>query len=192
MDWINFVIFPLVGGVIGAVTNQVAIRMLFRPYESWHLGPWRVPLTPGVIPLQRKTIAKNIARTFESNLLSGDDLHAIITGAKTRVAVEAKVDELFDDFGAMGRMLKSLKPRIVEKILAGIEELATNAIAQGGDLDVGQKIEERINAMDIEQLEDLILGFSRKQFQHITLFGGLIGALIGIVQAALDALLGMA
>ena len=44
--------------------------------------------------------------------------------------------------------------------------------------------------MDIAHLEELILGFSRRQFRHITFFGGVLGALIGLVQAALNLTLG--
>ena len=39
--------------------------------------------------------------------------------------------------------------------------------------------------METARLEELIMGFSKKQFRYITLFGGLIGALIGIIQAVL-------
>jgi uncharacterized membrane protein YheB (UPF0754 family) len=37
----------------------------------------------------------------------------------------------------------------------------------------------------VAQLEDLVLGFSRRQFRAITWFGVLLGGLIGIVQALL-------
>ena len=67
------VVFPLVGAVIGAVTNQIAIRMLFRPFKPILLGNWQLPFTPGVIPRKQGEIAKNIAASFEKNLLSGDD-----------------------------------------------------------------------------------------------------------------------
>ncbi len=51
---------------------------------------------------------------------------------------------------------------------------------------MAEKIEAKINRMDIEKLEEMVLGFSRKQFRYITFFGGILGALIGIVQAGLS------
>ena len=186
MEWLNFVVFPLVGAAIGAVTNQIAIKMLFRPYKPIMLGHWRLPFTPGVIPLQRATIARNIAETFESNLFSGNDIHALITGEKARQALSEKVDEFLHSLGPLAAMVTRFKPKVVAKILEGIEEIATKAIADGGDLNIAQRIEVRINAMDIAQLEELVLGFSRKQFRHITFFGGVLGALIGLVQAVLS------
>ena len=189
MEWLSFLIFPLVGAMIGAVTNQIAIKMLFRPYKEIRVGKWRLPFTPGVIPSQRHTIAQNIAHTFESNLFSGDDVHAIISGKETRAAVAHQVDLLFQQFGPMAAMIKPFKGKIVNRLLLGLEDMGNRALADGGTLDVAQRIEERINAMEIAQVEELVLGFSRRQFRHITFFGGVLGAVIGLVQALIDSIL---
>ena len=184
MDNINFIIFPIVGAVIGALTNELAIKMLFRPYKAIYFLGIKLPFTPGVIPSQREIIAQNIAETFEKNLLNGSEIHEVITGDKVRGSLDAKVEEFMSEhLGAMGAMFSGYKPIIVDKILEGIEEIATNSIANGGDLNIGEKIEKKINEMDIEHLEQLVLGFSKKQFKHITLFGGILGFMIGIVQA---------
>ena len=181
-----FIVFPPVGALIGALTNQIAIKMLFRPYHPWRLGRWRLPLTPGVIPQQRHVIAKNMAETFEANLLSGQEIHQLITGDKVQVALEKKVDEFMQSLGPLAAMAAPMKGQIIQKILEGIEEVATEAIQQGGDLHMAEKIEAKINTMDIEKLEEMVLGFSRKQFRYITFFGGILGALIGFVQAGLS------
>lgn len=189
MVW-NFVLFPVVGAVIGALTNQIAIKMLFRPYREIRWGGLRLPFTPGVIPSQRHVIATNIATTFEAQLLSGAEIHAVLTGERARTTVDRKVQEMLDQFGPWAAMAKPMKPIIVQKILEGVEELALDLVGEGGELDVGRLLEDKINAMDIALLEELILGFSRKQFRHITFFGGVLGALIGLVQAFLVLLLG--
>jgi uncharacterized membrane protein YheB (UPF0754 family) len=189
MDVMPFIVFPPVGALIGALTNQIAIKMLFRPYRAWTIGPWRVPLTPGVIPQQRHIIAQNMAETFEANLLSGQEIHSLITGDKVQIALEVKVDEFLQGLGPLAMMAAPMKGDIIKKILEGIEEVASDAIEQGGDLHIAEKIEAKINAMDIEKLEELVLGFSQKQFRYITLFGGILGALIGLAQAGLSTFL---
>jgi uncharacterized membrane protein YheB (UPF0754 family) len=188
-DW-SFVLFPAVGAVIGLVTNHLAIKMLFRPYAPVMIGRLRLPFTPGVIPAQRETIAANIAHTFEKQLFSGDEIHAAITGPTAHRVVDGKVSEFITQLGPLAAIAGGMRPLIVDKLLSGIEEMATELIASGGELDIGRKIEDRINGMEIATLEELILGFSRKQFRHITFFGGVLGALIGLVQAALSASLG--
>jgi uncharacterized membrane protein YheB (UPF0754 family) len=178
----EFIIFPIVGAAIGAFTNELAIRMLFRPYNAWYIGPIKVPMTPGVIPSQRKTIAANIAETFEKHLISSNEIHAALTSETSKTIINEKIDETFKALGPLAAMAAPFKPKIVQKLLDGIESVATTAV-ENGDLDIRQKIEDKINEMPLSTLEELILGFSKKQFKHITLFGGILGAAIGIVQA---------
>jgi len=186
----RYLAFPLIGATIGALTNQIAIKMLFHPHKPVFLGRWRLPLTPGVIPAQRHVIAKNIAETFEQQLFHGDELHAFLTGPKAQATVDEKVEDLLAGLGPMGAMARGFKPIIVEKILLGMEEMATTAISQGGEFDIGKRIEDKINSMDIGQMEILILGFSSKQFKHITFFGGVLGFAIGLIQAFLSGWIG--
>ncbi|OUC14533.1 MAG: hypothetical protein B0A82_11765 [Alkalinema sp. CACIAM 70d] len=72
-----WVIPPIVGGIIGYFTNDIAIRMLFRPYRPWYIGNFRVPFTPGVIPRNQAKLAKRIADTIMGSLLTPDEIHGI-------------------------------------------------------------------------------------------------------------------
>ena len=189
LSW-QLLLLPLIGAAIGALTNQVAIRMLFRPYAPVRVFGRRLWFTPGVIPAQRHVIAANIATTFEEQLLGGDEIHAALTGERATRLVEGRVDELLASLGPIARMAQGFKPLIVEKVIGGIEEMALDLVTPGGELDIRQRVEERINQMDVARLEELVLGFSRKQFQHITVFGGVLGFLIGSIQAALHLYLG--
>ena len=61
---------PLLGAIIGYVTNRIAIKMLFRPLNPKRILGVRVPLTPGVIPRNRFDLARNIGRMVSEQLLS--------------------------------------------------------------------------------------------------------------------------
>ena len=61
---------PLLGAVIGYITNRIAIKMLFRPLEPKRVLGVRVPLTPGVIPRNRFDLARTIGRMVSEQLLS--------------------------------------------------------------------------------------------------------------------------
>ncbi len=187
MEYLSFIIFPIIGAIIGAVTNEIAIKMLFRPYKAIFFLGKQLPFTPGVIPSQREMIAANIAKTFEKNLLSGDEIHKIVTSDNVRNILDAKIDSFIKEkLGAFAGMVSGYKKDIVDNILEGIEEMADEAIAHGGELNIGQKIEQKINEMDIEVLENIILDVAKKQLQHITFFGGVLGFLIGLVQAGIS------
>jgi uncharacterized membrane protein YheB (UPF0754 family) len=284
----EFIIMPAIGAVIGAVTNELAIKMLFRPYKPVYIFGLKLPMTPGVIPSQRTIIAGNIAETFEKHLLSGKEIHDMLTSQdmhdqleteilkglkdelpnilnnpelldqtsfmihsalvktakdkfvtisaeKAPLLAEQMIDRAIDSLGSMVAMVASpFKGKICEKVLEGIEALSHETLASfstdetrllikdklseetdqidyskiaesiapkmtsliidglskaieealsSGHLDIRNKIESRINELDIEQLEEIILGFSREQFRYITAFGALLGAIIGLVQA---------
>lgn len=66
---LSFLIPPLLGAVIGYVTNDIAIRMLFRPLKPIYIGKWRMPFTPGMIPKEQGRIAKAVAQTISRDLL---------------------------------------------------------------------------------------------------------------------------
>ena len=67
---ISFLLPPVLGAVIGYVTNAVAIRMLFRPFREWRVLGFRVPFTPGIIPRQRGLIARSIGHMVARELLN--------------------------------------------------------------------------------------------------------------------------
>lgn len=66
----SYILPPLVGGVIGYVTNDIAIRMLFRPHTAKYIMGWRVPFTPGIIPKEKGRIAEAVGTVISNNLMS--------------------------------------------------------------------------------------------------------------------------
>ena len=87
-------------------------------------------------------------------------------------------------------MAGPFKPKIVDKILEGVEDVASDAIKPGGSLHIGERIEAKINEMSLPELEKMILEVAHRELAYITLFGGILGALIGLVQAGLAFALG--
>ena len=60
MEIISYIIPPLVGAVIGYLTNYFAIRMIFFPKKKLYIWKIPIPFTPGIIPKRRKEVARNI------------------------------------------------------------------------------------------------------------------------------------
>ena len=54
MDQLTFLLTPLLGSLIGYITNSLAVKMLFRPYRSLYIGKFHIPFTPGMIPKGRE------------------------------------------------------------------------------------------------------------------------------------------
>lgn len=71
---INWIIMPLSGAVIGYFTNWLAIKMLFRPLEEKKIGNFVLPMTPGLIPKERKRITATVAHALETYVLTKEAL----------------------------------------------------------------------------------------------------------------------
>jgi len=71
--WI-YVAPPVAGAIIGYFTNDIALKMLFRPYKPLYIGKRQLPFTPGLIPRNQERLAKRIADTIMGSLLTPDEL----------------------------------------------------------------------------------------------------------------------
>ena len=93
--WIFFVP-PLAGAVIGYFTNDLAIRMLFRPFRPYYLGKRQLPFTPGVIPRNQERLAKNVAKTIMQSLLTPTEIQGLARRLLQRERVQGAIRWLLE------------------------------------------------------------------------------------------------
>ena len=188
-----------IGGLIGYITNVIAVKMLFRPYE-----PLKIPLTKfeivGLIPKRRKEIAKSIAETVKKEILSEDDIFDnLVTEDDKKKIVEyiiKKIKDIIDEkaksipFPFVG-MISSVVEDIVKKEAEGmIDDLIDDFIKTAKErVDVEKLIEDKINSFDIEEVEELIIRIAKKELKHIEILGLILGSVIGLVQGFISILL---
>lgn len=60
----------IIGAAIGGVTNSLAIKMLFRPYNPIYIGKWKLPFTPGLIPKRRGELAEQLGNLVVEHLVT--------------------------------------------------------------------------------------------------------------------------
>lgn len=298
---IQYFVGPLVGAVIGYITNDIAIRMLFRPHQAKYIMGIHVPFTPGIIPKEKSRIATAIGKAISDNLmnrevlekslLSDDMLTKIGNAIDEFVSTQSHNDETIEQFaghylpqedidamredvtGGIVKMLTSkledshlgeniarmatehvmektrnslagrlgadmlLQPvaQLVEgflakhineilknnsrqmvtglvkeesehltsmtmsQLIAGHEEQVTQArsgilsayrviitehlprILQ--DIDISAIVEQRINDMDMEEAEAIILDVMKKELRAIVWLGALLGSIMGTLTA---------
>lgn len=89
---LSYIIAPLLGGVIGYITNDIAIRMLFRPHTAKFVFGIHIPFTPGIIPKEKGRIAEAIGGVISENLMNKEVLEKYLLSedmiGKVRSAVE--------------------------------------------------------------------------------------------------------
>ncbi|MFS8741804.1 DUF445 domain-containing protein [Synechococcus sp. W70.1] len=167
----TYVVPPLAGLVIGYFTNDIAIKMLFRPYRPYRVFGWRIPFTPGLIPQNQPRLAKQIAKTIMGSLLTPEELHNLARKllqtermqAGIRWLLGVALDRLQDPqhqqqtAQVLARILADLfnesLPRLV-KVLARQETFLEGPINQLFDQVL---LELRLNAEQARQLSEWIL-----------------------------------
>ncbi len=90
---LQWLIGPLVGGVIGYITNSIAIKMLFRPLKPVYLCGKKLPFTPGMIPKEQARIAKTVGEVVGKELINEETLKAHLLSQDMVVKLEKVVDD---------------------------------------------------------------------------------------------------
>lgn len=89
----HFLIGPAVGAVIGYITNDIAIRMLFRPHEAKYFMGFHIPFTPGIIPKEKSRIAASIGKAVSENLMNREVLEKSLLSDEMLAKMGSAIDE---------------------------------------------------------------------------------------------------
>lgn len=179
MDF-SYLIAPLLGGVIGYITNDIAIRMLFRPHTAKYVLGIHIPFTPGIIPKEKGRIAEAIGGVISENLMNQEVLERYLLSEemirKVRSAVEVfiltqrKNDETVFQF--LGHYLSEEE---IESISQSVNQSITKQTYERlADSSVGEKvahiaIDHVAQKLTIDGAQELLSGI-----------GGALGGLGGM------------
>lgn len=127
----TILLMAFIGAIIGAFTNHIAIKMLFRPYEAKYIGKWRVPFTPGLIPKRRDELASQLGKLV---------IHYLLTPE----LIERKY---------LNADIKSRLEETVRKQITGKLGLETTSIQKWLDRAGIQNLDERVETLVEEQVD---------------------------------------
>lgn len=161
---------PVAGAVIGYFTNDIAIKMLFRPYRPLYIGNRRLPFTPGLIPRNQANLAKRVANTIMGSLLTPQELQKIarrlLQPERVKAAISWLLKSSLQQVGqdkqeksaqVLGNVLRDLfsesLPRLV-KVLARREDFLEAQINQIFDQVL---IDFRFSETQAKQLSDWLV-----------------------------------
>ncbi|MBE9251228.1 DUF445 domain-containing protein [Dolichospermum sp. LEGE 00240] len=108
---------PVLGGLIGYYTNDIAIKMLFRPYKAVYIFGRKVPFTPGLIPSNQERLGQNIANAIMKSLLTPEEMQNL---ARRLLETERLQSGIFWLLRLVVDQVKGDKNPRSTKILAGI------------------------------------------------------------------------
>lgn len=294
MDW-TILTGPIIGAIIGYLTNNIAVKMLFRPLRPIKIGKYTLPFTPGIIPKGQGRLAKAVGVAVGSNLLteevfeekllsdevieqiknylnhffeeqkendttlrqlleeiSSEDVaaeqidmakasitermtkkvkeanlgaivsDAVVSAAKKKISgsfiemfvsdnminsiagyVEENVKDYIDEHGeeVIGKMVddeaENLMNKTVGEVITTMDNsrfdwtemlingykkiVSTKGKEMVQHLNIPEMVENRVNAMDVKELEELVLSVMKKELNAIVNLGALIGFIMGLL-----------
>ena len=127
---LKIILAPIVGGVIGYITNDLAIKMLFHPHKPLFIGKWHVPFTPGLIPSQKERIAKSLGGVISKQLLNAETIQKEALKEENvkslKRGVESALTNLFQDETIIREKLET---RFAPEKIALFEDQFTDMMA---------------------------------------------------------------
>lgn len=129
LDILHIVSGPVIGAVIGAFTNFIAIKMLFRPLKPVKIGRFTLPFTPGVIPKHQEELAQSLSTMVYQNFFSNSDIEGIFMS-----------DEMADTFSAG-----------ICSVLSNVEiKKITSKLSQETELKIKEAVYDKIHMAIVE------------------------------------------
>lgn len=142
---LEFFIGPIVGGVIGYITNGIAIKMLFRPLKPLYLLGKPIPFTQGIIPKERERIARSIGEVVARELINQTTLKDSLLSQEMYSKIEYSIDEWF-------RIQKSSKETVKERL----EIISTPKVVE----ELANHLKEKVTTLAYQKMLNLDIAVS--------------------------------
>lgn len=117
----NYLSSILLYGGVGWLTNVLAIRMLFKPYQEKKIAGIKLPFTPGVVAKNRSRFASSMGKFVEKELLKADSAAAVVEN--NREEIKSEILNYFKEqnyqplFNLLAENRKELAEIIINKLL---------------------------------------------------------------------------
>ena len=188
---------PIIGALIGWLTNWVAVKMLFHPKKPLRL---LIVTVQGVFPKRQQAFAEKLGNVVANELFSVNEVtskireHAtskeILGLIQTRVreVLEKKLEHYFPVVGMFvsETILDKIAKEFTSEIRSMLSELADRmALGVENEMDVESIVREKVANFSSNKLEDLLFAIMKREFRFVELVGAVLGFLIGSVQLAI-------
>ncbi len=192
-------LMPIVGVLVGLITNWLAIQMIFRPQEptKYFFG---LITYQGLFAKRQKDIAKDYGETAEAEILTpkilietlskgekASQMTAMIIDTVTG-RIKAEVDkfkgmipmEITDDMLAKAQII--VTRRLIEQAPAAMPELEEYLADK---MQVRSTVEDKLGNMPKDDFEGVLRGIFEEDEFTLIVVGGVLGGAVGFLQGLL-------
>jgi uncharacterized membrane protein YheB (UPF0754 family) len=195
LEW-RYLMLPLVGAVIGWITNYIAIKMLFRPHHPVRILGLTVQ---GLLPRRRSEFAASIARTVENDLLTAEDITHFFEEVQWEEEVERAVEQALEAklkskrisrllrtplVGFIGyEVIRQVKKNITRTIIKKVRENKERLFEKFEDaIELKEVVSRKVEGFDMGKLESILMDLISTELAYIELVGAVLGFIIGLTQ----------
>jgi len=179
---LRFLVYPVMGSLLGFITNFIAIKLLFHPRKKI-LG------VQGLLPKRQSDIAVRAGAIVSDHLVNSEAIRTRIDKEKLMTAIDQFLDKnkqkMFGiPLSSLSFMRGTVKAIIVSLLIDRdgyfnrriIESFIDEGMVSG-------IVEQKINSFDVTVLEKLIKKAGGPEINFIILSGAILGFIIGLAEA---------
>ena len=189
---------PIVGLVVGTVTNYLAIQMLFYPRQPRRLLLFKMQ---GLFPKRQDEIAMELAHIAADDFVVAREVFTLLS---ERMLPQGRVDaSVFEQYEAMltarfpaiKQMLDSMltpeqldefRTRLSVNYAKLMPRIADALVEEAADqLDLRTILTDKVAALSKLRFELMIRGLFKQEELYLVIYGGLLGFVMGAVQLGL-------
>jgi len=174
---LRFLLYPLAGIFVGSITNFIAIKLLFHPKRKY-LG------VQGLLPKRKSQIAERAGEIVNSYLVNSEEIRKQINREKLKQAIDRFLDN-YNNPVLKVPALRTMVKTIIVSMLTDKDGYFSKRIIESiiHQNMVSEIVEKKINEFDVNELELLVKKASNRELNFIIVSGGILGFIIGIVEA---------
>ena len=147
-EGIQIILMMIIGALIGGLTNMLAIKMLFRPYEPKYIFGKQLPFTPGVIPRRREEASVKMGEIITQHLLTPDAFINKIDSDETRrfimLFIDRQIETIESENLSLRYFLERIHEGLSEKVMRSFNDALDEKVAEEGGKLYGRSIESLI------------------------------------------------
>lgn len=175
---------PIIGAIIGYLTNNIAVKMLFRPLRPIKIGKYTLPFTPGIIPKGQSRLAKAVGAAVGDNLLTSDVFEEKLLSDEIVGNLENSLDEFFDEKKESDTTLEQLLE------MASTKEIAAEQI-QMAKSSITERMTKKVKEANLgEIVSEAVLSAAKKKlagsFLELMVSDNLLNSIAGYVEENVD------
>lgn len=130
----EYIIAPVLGGIIGYITNDIAIRMLFRPHTAKYVFGVHIPFTPGIIPKEKGRIAEAIGGVISENLMNQEVLGRYLLSDEMVAKLRSSIEDFIATQKGNEETVKAflshyLSEEEIQSVAANVNQSLTNQMS---------------------------------------------------------------